>query len=231
MVSGGERVVQGNEGVGSSDSKQEANSKELQRVTEQNAAAEPGTVATDKQVPFDISKLSPKQLKAARGQFFTVKHILLKDCEHKMDVLNEPRHRNCDNCWFNFFNTHPALIDTVNDAWRDQGKAFIIKLRGRQFAKQFGRFMKTVTEMAKEGKVINVEGTGSTGQVGVVGIEPALLGDGTSCEEVGAAQATLENREAESDVVGNEVDEQRGGERVATEYGQESGSESSVDSD
>jgi len=49
------------------------------------------------------------------------------------------------------------LIDTVNDAWREHSKAFVIKLRGKHFAKMYGRFMKTVIEAAKEGKLVEAK--------------------------------------------------------------------------
>jgi hypothetical protein len=140
-----------------------------------------------------------------------------------MDVINEPDHRNCDNCWFNFFNTHPALIDTVNEAWKEHGKAFIIRMRGKKFAQQFGRFMKTVIEMAAEGKVIRENNNGNAGGFGVGGTERT---DGSyigaTYEEAGTAQATDQGGKAEGSEFARQVDEQSGRDGSASDDGQAS---------
>jgi hypothetical protein len=103
--------------------------------------------------------LSSAGLRKLRGQYFTVRHIPLEACEHLMDVINEPRHRNCENCWWNFFLYHPQLVTSVDEAWREHGKEFVIRLRGKKFADMFGRFQKTVQHL-KEQEKANVDQQG-----------------------------------------------------------------------
>jgi hypothetical protein len=167
MESGNSTVVPSNEGIGAVDTEtlQESNVYYGQPVGEPGdnrpfvapstfAAAEAAHEQERKDAAF--AKLPrQQQLRALRGQFFTVKHVLLTDCGHRLDVINEPRHRNCDNCWFAWLNMHPTLIDTVHEAWQQHGKELVIKLRGKHFTKMFGRFMATVVEAAQEGKLIH----------------------------------------------------------------------------
>ena len=110
--------------------------------------------------------ISEAQLRALRGQYFTVRHIPLTDCGHKMDVINEPRHRNCQNCFWQWMNFHPKLVETVDEAWREHGKAFVIRLRGKWFATMYARYMATVIEFKKQEEEQKVEQTNNARQPG-----------------------------------------------------------------
>jgi hypothetical protein len=91
-------------------------------------------------------------MRQLRGQYFTIRHIPLTDCGHKMDVINFPRHIHCENCVWQFFNFHPQLVQTVDEAWREHGKAFVVRLRGKKFAHLFARYMKTVAYFQEQEK-------------------------------------------------------------------------------
>jgi len=106
-----------------------------------------------------------RQLRKLRGQYFTVRHIPLP-CGHKLDVINEPTHVNCDDCWFHFFNTHPQLVETANAAWREQGKEFVIRLRGKKFAKKFAQFIVTVVALKQEQEKQREQSNGNVGESG-----------------------------------------------------------------
>jgi hypothetical protein len=121
---------------------------------ESDSAQEPSATETVEQAQQPLTEAAIRKL---RGQYFTVRHIPLVDCGHKMDVINEPRHRNCENCWWQWFNFHPQLVSTVDEAWRENGKEFVIRLRGKHFAKMFGRFMQTVVALKEEEKNANQE--------------------------------------------------------------------------
>ena len=121
--------------------------------------------------------ITESQLRALRGKYFTVRHIPLTDCGHKMDVINEPRHRNCENCFFQWMNFHPQLVQTVDEAWREHGQAFVIKLRGRWFAKMFGRYMATVIAFKKQEEAERENRSiGGINEEGTVGGDPSISG-------------------------------------------------------
>jgi hypothetical protein len=101
-------------------------------------------------------ELTPELLRRLRGKYFTVRHPLLKDCGHRLDMINEPRHRNCENCWFQWFNSHPGLVEVADQMFRTQGKVAIEGMRGKRFVRMFVRYMATVIHfMKQEGRLPN----------------------------------------------------------------------------
>ena len=141
------------------------------------------------------------QIKELRGQYFTVRHIPLTDCGHKMDVINEPRHRTCENCFWQWMNFHPQLVSTVNEAWQEHGKEFIIRLRGKWFATMFARYMATVVRFKEEenGKI-------QTSVLG--GIHENNVGIGTEAgegQEAGTVEAPDQRGENQSGLDSREI--------------------------
>lgn len=94
-------------------------------------------------------KITPKLLKQMRGHYFTVKHPLLENCGHKLDMINFPK-RNCENCFYQFFNTHPQLVEVTDQFFRTHGKGPLIGMRGVKYFKAFVRYMATVIHFMKE---------------------------------------------------------------------------------
>ncbi len=94
-------------------------------------------------------QLTEKLLRKLRGKYFTVKHPRLTECDHRLDMINEPRY-NCENCWFQFFNTHPQLVEVADQFYKTHGKNAMISMRGVKFVKMFGRYMATVIHLMKE---------------------------------------------------------------------------------
>jgi hypothetical protein len=95
-------------------------------------------------------QLTETEFRKLRGQYFTVRHQRVKPCGHKIDELNEPRHRNCEACWFCFFNSHAQLIEVTDKALQEQGPAFLDKMRGKKYREYFCKFMSTVARMKRE---------------------------------------------------------------------------------
>ena len=110
--------------------------------------------------------ITEAQYRKMRGQYFTVRHIPLTDCGHKMDVINEPRHRNCENCWYNWLNYHPKLVEVVDEMWREHGKAFVVRMRGEHFARMYGRFQATIAHFKRQEEEQKVEQTNNARQPG-----------------------------------------------------------------
>lgn len=107
-------------------------------------------------------QLTEALMRKLRGKYFTVKHPVLANCGHKMDQMNEPR-TNCQNCWFQWLNTHPQLVEVADQFYRTQGKGPITAMRGAKFVKMFGRYMATVIRLMNEEKQNVVEDSKSRG--------------------------------------------------------------------
>ena len=131
------------------------------------------------QPPAEPDKpLTEKDFRQLRRVYFTVRHDRVNQCGHRFDRMNEPR-TNCQYCWFAFFNTHGELAQTADRAFQEQGKAFLIQIRGAKFTKMFLRFMATLAQFQKEQEknepAGKIEGSGSVGQN--VGQEVRLEGN------------------------------------------------------
>jgi hypothetical protein len=94
--------------------------------------------------------LSEAQFRKLRNLYFTVRHTLVKECGHKIDMINEPRHRNCEFCYWTWLSAHGELVQVADRALQEQGKAFLIKMRGRHFYEMFVRYMSTLARFKKE---------------------------------------------------------------------------------
>lgn len=91
-----------------------------------------------KMLPF-----TEKTVAMLRNKYFTVRHVLLKDCGHRLDMINFPK-RNCQNCLFQWFNCHAKLVETAHEFYQQYGKERLIAMRGEKFVKAFLMFMSTV---------------------------------------------------------------------------------------
>ena len=97
-------------------------------------------------VPITRSEYKKGMLKE-----FTVKHKILP-CGHQLVAdHNGPRHTNCDQCWFAYFQVFGEVTQAVDEAYNAQGKEvgeeLIKQLRGVKFLKNFLKFMATVATM------------------------------------------------------------------------------------
>jgi len=95
-------------------------------------------------------QITESQLRELRGKYFTVRHPRVPECNHKSDVINEPRHRNCQHCWFSWLESHQELVKVADEAYIEQGKEFLDKMRGKTFRIMFCRYMATKLKIKKE---------------------------------------------------------------------------------
>ena len=97
-----------------------------------------------------IVPITRSEYKKGMHDGFTVKHRPLP-CGHKLVAGQPPRHRNCEACWFTFFQVHGELTQAVDEAYNSQGtevgRELIKQLRGVKFLKNFLKFMSTVATM------------------------------------------------------------------------------------
>jgi hypothetical protein len=131
-----------------------------------------------KMLPFN-----ERTMAKLRGKYFTVRHIFLKDCGHKMDAINFPK-RNCENCYFQWFNHHGELVRVADEFYRQYGKERLIAMRGKKFTVAFLRFMSTVQHFLKEQK-LKEQADGNTNQVGEPNSGVSSGREGTEGEAVG----------------------------------------------
>ena len=95
--------------------------------------------------------INERTLRLIRGKTFTVRHILLEDCQHKMDMQNQPK-TGCQNCWYQWLNHHGTLVQTAHEFYQQFGKERLVAMRGAKFVKYFLMFMSTVAHMIEEQK-------------------------------------------------------------------------------
>jgi hypothetical protein len=94
--------------------------------------------------------MTEAQFRKLRGMYFTIRHHRVQPCGHLLDQINEPSFRNCEACWFCFFNSHGPLVEVTDKAFQEQGPAFLDKMRGSKYRKMFVRFMSTLAQMKRE---------------------------------------------------------------------------------
>lgn len=115
-----------------------------------------GEPATPSEVPAPAPReLTERERKDLLRRFYTVRHERLTNCGHKF-VPTAPPRNNCENCWWTFFQTHPALVETTDKFWQEFGKAALIGMRGEKYVKMFGRFMATVIQLQHEQEALKV---------------------------------------------------------------------------
>lgn len=111
--------------------------------------------------------LTQEQFRKLRGLYFTIRHHRVQPCGHLLDQINEPTFRNCEACWFCFFNSHGPLVEVTDKAFQEQGPAFLDKMRGVKYRRAFTSFMSTIARMKKESdeqQSREIQGSGSIGQ-------------------------------------------------------------------
>jgi len=70
-------------------------------------------------------------------------------CGHKVILEREPRHRNCQSCWFIFFNAHKELVEACDEVFKNFGEDGLKQIRPGKFTTNYLRFMSTVASWKK----------------------------------------------------------------------------------
>lgn len=77
-------------------------------------------------------------------------------CGHKLRGDGfEPNHRNCERCWFTFFQVNGEFTKSVVEAHQAGGDELIIKLKGKTFLHNFKKFMSTVALIQAQQEAAN----------------------------------------------------------------------------
>jgi hypothetical protein len=125
-----------------------------------------------------IVPLTRGEYKAAMRKEWTKRGVPLPSCKHVFVPGSEPRHRNCESCWFVFFQTHGELTQTSDEVFAKHGAEALVAMRGPKFTKYFLRFMGALAQwkkLAEEAKDAN--GDERTSGIGEVSGSECAPGD------------------------------------------------------
>ena len=95
-------------------------------------------------------QLSDGQLKKARKLYWTIQHPKVVTCGHSLDMGRQPRHRNCEHCWFAWFNEHGEIVQQLDEMYQAEGEKLIIQLQGQKFYHRWRQFMATIARWKEE---------------------------------------------------------------------------------
>lgn len=94
--------------------------------------------------------ITKAEYKKGMREQYTAKHNINPTCGHKVVVGHEPRHRNCEACWFAYFQIHGQITKIADEIFQKHGAVeggkIITDLKGKKFFENFTRFMSTVAK-------------------------------------------------------------------------------------
>lgn len=93
---------------------------------------------------------TPGELKKLRKQYVTIQHPRVVACQHRLDLSRQPRHRNCQSCWFAWLNEHGEIVQQLDEMHTSGNDAIIIQLQGSKFFKRWLQFMATVAQWKQQ---------------------------------------------------------------------------------
>ena len=109
---------------------------------------EEATPAPDPVIP----KITRAQIGKIRKQHITVQHSRVVGCGHRLDLKRQPRHNNCENCWWAWFQNNGEMVKTADEAFQSGHPEIIVMLQGNKFYKNFLKFMATVARLEAQMK-------------------------------------------------------------------------------
>jgi hypothetical protein len=91
-------------------------------------------------------EITRSEFKEDRRLHFTVRHGSISRCGHRFNSSTEPRHRNCEMCWFAFFSVHKAAVETCDEVYKKFGLKGLVQVYGKEFSKNYTKFMATLAQ-------------------------------------------------------------------------------------
>lgn len=176
----------------------------LSDVGKEEIAAEAAkSLATAEHDPIVPPQMTRQVWKQMMRMHFTVRRGTAPGCGHKLSSINVPNEKgentlfitsdprkNCDSCWFTYFNTNGQMTNIADECFREAGRDVLERSRGKRFVRYFLRFMSTIArfqrEAAEKAAANGVEANGTQGNEDGVGGSPAT--DSSIGGVVGEAQ-------------------------------------------
>lgn len=97
-----------------------------------------------------VPQLSSDELKKLRKQYVTIHHPRVVGCNHRLDLDRQPTHRNCQSCWFSWFQNHGEIVQQLDEMFTADGGELIVQLQGKKFLHRWRQFMSTVASWKEQ---------------------------------------------------------------------------------
>ena len=169
------------------------------------AAKSLATAEHDPVVPPQMTRQVWKQMMRIH---FTIRRGTAPGCGHKLSSINVPNEKgentifitsdprkNCDSCWFTYFNTNGQMTNIADECFREAGRDVLERSRGKRFVKYFLRFMSTIArfqrEAAEKAAANGIEANGTEGTVVPDGTSGG--GDSTTDSSIGGVAGEAQN--------------------------------------
>ena len=150
---------------------------QLSPVGQEEVASALSKAEHDPIVPKQMTRQVWKQMMRIH---FTIRRGTAPGCGHKLSSINVPNEKgentifitsdprkNCDSCWFTYFNTNGQMTNIADECFREAGRDVLERSRGKRFVKYFLRFMSTIArfqrEAAEKAAANGVEANGTEG--------------------------------------------------------------------
>lgn len=166
----------------------EVPSEPVTMLTPEAQAEVAGDLARAQQDPIVPKQMTRQVWKQMMRIHFTIRRGKAQPCGHKLSSINVPNEKgensifitsdprkNCDSCWFTYFNTNGQMTNIADECFREAGRDVLERSRGSRFVKYFLRFMSTVARFQREASE-RAEANGTQ----TIGTEGTVVPDGTS---------------------------------------------------
>jgi hypothetical protein len=134
----------------------------------------------------EITPITRSEYKKAMLAEFTKKYPVNPQCGHKVRVGFEPNHRNCDMCWFAYFQIHGEVTKLADEIMQEHGHELggrtIKQIKGTKFRDNYLKFMSTLAqfkELSEAAQEQDEQRTSGTEVVSSAGSDTGLQAGGT----------------------------------------------------
>lgn len=91
-------------------------------------------------------QITLSEYKKYMGQMWTIRLQTVEGCGHKFHPINEPTMRNCEYCWFAYFQVHGENTQLADQIFQKDGRQMLVRVRGKKYVEMFLKFMATLAQ-------------------------------------------------------------------------------------
>jgi hypothetical protein len=93
---------------------------------------------------------TPAEARKLRKLYVTVRHPRVAGCGHRLNLHKQPRQRNCQTCWFAWFNNNGKIVQQLDEMHVKNEDNIIVALQGEKFFRRWLQFMSTVAQWKQQ---------------------------------------------------------------------------------